>query len=51
MKTSVDNFLNLSYGAMAVFVRIANAEDPTISAVVVLGPVFTNVRNANGSLR
>jgi len=50
MKVFADNFSNQSYGNMGVFVRTANARDRITFLVAVLGPGFTNVRNASGSL-
>ena len=51
MKTYVGNFSNQSSGDMAAFAHTANAQNRIPSAVPVLGPVFTNVRNANANLR
>jgi hypothetical protein len=50
MKMLADNFLNPSSGNMAAFARTANVRDPITSVGPVLGPGFTNVRNARGNL-
>ena len=50
MRILAENFLNLSFGNMDVFVHIAIAINRIPSLVSVLGQGFMNVHNANGNI-
>ena len=50
MKMLADNFLNLSSGNMAVFVRTANAKSRITLLDAVLDQGFTNAHSVNGNL-
>jgi hypothetical protein len=50
MRILADNFLNLSFGNMDVYVHTAIAKNRIPSLASVLDQGFRNVRNANGNL-